>query len=76
MINNTTYFYLKSADEEYLESSGEEGGNVTLLPWEGKSCRKEQLLLWRKEGDHRLDEKGLALSVLGGDDALPGTSVV
>ena len=75
-MHNTTYFYLKSRNGEYLKSSGEDEGNITLLPWEGKRCRKEQLLLWRKEGDFLLDGKGFALSVLGGDDALPGTSAV
>ena len=75
-MHNTTYFYLKSEDGGYLESSGEDEGNVTLLAWEGRSCRKEQLLLWRKEGDHLLDEKGFSLSVLGGEEALPGTCII
>ena len=58
-------FYLRSEDKGYLESSGEEGGPVKLLPWREKSCRKNQLLLWRKEEDRLIDEKGLALSLSG-----------
>ena len=37
-MHNTTYFYLKSADGGYLESSAEYEGNVTLLPWERKAA--------------------------------------
>ena len=68
----TEHFYLRSEDKGYLASSGEDGGPVNLLPWTEKTCRKEQLLLWRKDGEHLVDEKGFALSVSGGDDVLPG----
>ena len=45
------------------ESSGEVDGSVRVLPWWGKSCRKDQKLLWRLEEGHLLDQTGLALTV-------------
>ena len=44
-------------------SSGEEDGSVNVLPWQQKSCRKDQQVLWRLDEGHLLDQSGLALTV-------------
>ena len=47
----------------YFASSGNEGGFPSILPWQQKSCRKSQHLVWKSVENHLIDDQGLAMAV-------------
>ena len=49
----------------YLASSGDDGDSPFILPWQKKSCRKSQHLVWKSVENRLIDDQGLAMAVEG-----------